>query len=80
MAAKILSYNQCQTKNLKNTVEGAIGVKNARGERISESTFRKGEIFSLIALTSTGTWDYRWKATHPLTGEIVSGVTDILDG
>lgn len=72
MAAKILEFTQCQTKTVDNTMEWAIGIVGADGSSLWKTTIQKDESFFLIPLTSTGTWEYTWKATNPITWETIT--------
>ena len=72
MAARILAYTQCQTKN-QNTIEAEIGIKDASGNITQNNHFTSDENFSLVPITSTGSWDYAWYATDPSTGKTISG-------
>lgn len=73
MAAKILAYTQCNLSNITNSVEAAIGIKDTNGIYVTKTSFKKDEIFTLVPITSTGAWNYAWKAINPFTGEELSG-------
>lgn len=80
MAAKILDYNQCSIKNQKNSLEGMIGIIDASGKKIDNKIFSPGEVFNLIPITSTGSWNYEWRAKNPNTGEVRYTSWNILPG
>lgn len=69
MAARILRYTQCQTDTLTNTIEAEIGVRDTNKKLIQKSNFSSWEIFSLVPITSTGSWNYNWIVKNPNTGE-----------
>lgn len=71
MAAKILAYTQCQTKD-PNTLEAEITIKDAANTATTQSRFARDESFSLVPTTSPWNWDYNWTAINPDTGKIVS--------
>ncbi len=77
MAAKILSYNQCQTKDIENTVASRIWVKDPDGKEIPTSTFPLGYTGNLVPITSSWTWLYNWTLVHPVSGTYLewSGAT-----
>lgn len=80
MAAKILDYTQCNLQsNNQNTMEWAIWIRLDK-QLIRRTTFNSTEDFTLIPLTSPGTWDYIWKATHPITGRVITYTEKELDG
>lgn len=70
MAAKILDYNQCANKKEKNTLEWMIGVRDPSDRPTEIRDFDRGSAYSLVPITSTGTWNYEWRA-NPNTGEVV---------
>jgi hypothetical protein len=55
-----------------------IGAKSASGSTISSSRFSVGDGTVLIPITSSGSWNYSWKATDPLTGDIISSTSPTL--
>ncbi len=71
MAAKILAYTQCQTKD-PNILEAEITIKDAANTATTQSRFARDESFSLVPTTSPWNWDYNWTAINPDTGKIVS--------
>ena len=69
----------------ENAIVGMIGARSASGSTISSSRFSVGDGTVLIPITSSGSWNYRWKATDPLTGDIISSMSpslpiDLLSG
>ncbi len=72
MAAKILSYNQCQTAN-DSRVASRIGVKDPTGKEVTITSFPIGYTGTLIPVTSTGSWLYDWTLTHPSTATTLTG-------
>lgn len=80
MAAKILKYTQCQTKNYENSMEGEIGIIDENHILTKKSSFELGEKFDLIPVTSTGQWLYSWDAKNPLSKKVLSGNGDVFTG
>ena len=80
MAARILRYTMCQPDNIDNTTVSQIAIRNASGSLIEKSSFGSTDIFSLVAITSSGSWGYSWTATDPLTGKVVTGSGSSLAG
>ncbi len=72
MAAKILSYNQCQTKDIENTVASRIGVKDPSGKEIQISSFPIGYTGTLVPITPSWTWLYDWTLIHPASGTLLT--------
>ncbi len=55
------------------SIEAAIAIQNGSGVITTKNNFPKWEDFSLIAKTGSGTWNYSWHATNPVTGQMISG-------
>lgn len=71
MAARILAYSQCNTNKNTNTIESAIGIRDAQDSPIKRNRFVKGEKFSFVPIVSDGKWEYKWTATRLSDGSIV---------
>ena len=56
-----------------NAIEAEIGVQSSTGLLIRKTRFPKAEIFSLIPITRSGTWNYRWTAKNIETNRVVTG-------
>ena len=80
MAARILRYTMCPSSDIDNTTASQIAVRDAGGSLIEKSSFGSGDIFSLVPITSSGSWNYSWTATDPLTGKVVTGSGSSLPG
>jgi PKD repeat protein len=65
---------------METAIQAAIGIRNGSGDIISNNNFPKWEVFSLIPITGAGNWDYSWRATNPITGQIVAWSGFILPG
>ena len=80
MAARILEYTQCQTRNTTNTMEWAIAIVDRNRASLWKTTFTQGEYFDLIPLTATGTWEYLWEAKNIANTQTLTGNTLVLPG
>jgi hypothetical protein len=80
MAARILRYTMCQPDNTGNTTASQIAIKDSSGNIIEKTIFGSTDIFSLVPVTSSGSWSYSWTATDPLTGKVVTGSGSSLPG
>ena len=73
MAAKMLSYNQCQTQDENLQVASEIIVIGPDGKTTNTSVFPLGYTGSLSTLTSTGNWIYTWTLSHPQSSTVLTG-------
>lgn len=73
MAAKMLSYNQCQTKDESLQVASEIIVIGPDGKTTNTSSFPVGYTGTLSTLTSTGNWIYTWTLSHPVSSTVLTG-------
>lgn len=73
MAGKMLSFNQCrQSGNGDYSAAGTIGIKDSSGKSIDGNNLSLGKGISLVPVTSSGTWNYAWKAVQTLSGNTVN--------
>lgn len=73
MAAKMLSYNQCQTKDITSALDSEIIVVSSTGRTLDTSSFPLGYSGTLTAVTSgTGNYIYAWTLSHPASGTLLS--------
>lgn len=73
MAGRSLAFSQCNfSSSNQNTTEAAIGVRDSNNALIHKSTFSKNDTFTLVPITSPGTWKYTWTAENPITWEVIT--------
>ena len=73
MAGKMLSYNQCQTKDIANSIPSEIGVRNPLWTVTHTTSFPLGYTGTLVPITPSGSWNYGWTLTHPTTNTTLHG-------
>jgi hypothetical protein len=79
MAAKILTYTQCEFRNTNNTMEWAIGIRDTSWKLVDRSSFDRNACPTLVPLTTTGNWEYRWRAAHTTSPMILTWSTETMN-
>ncbi len=73
MAAKMLSYNQCKTRQSDLSVASEIRVTTPSGQTTDISAIPLWYTGSLSVITSTWSWNYTWTLSHPVSSTVLTG-------
>lgn len=76
MAARILKYTQCQTRENTSNYPVDIVIRTISGTIIPKTIFASGSTESLSTIVNTGSWDRRWILTNTLTREVLTGTSE----